>query len=152
MSQIDDRALIRLLHGEVPEEEHRSLTRALSRDPALTARYRRLAEAWDDLAPPPEEDSASSLVPSVMATIRRRHEGALDWGSAPRWVRATAAFALASGLALGVGAGRSAGAGEPLEVDAWLGASTPGVAESWWLDLASSTAHDDAIFDGAGDP
>lgn len=149
MSQIDDRALLRLVHGEVTEEERRSLTRALAREPALAARYRRLAEAWDDLTPPLDEVPARSLVLSVMATIRRRQQGALDWGRAPRWVRATAVLALAIGLALGIGTGRVVGWGEAVDADAWLGSSTPGVAESWWLDLASATEQDDSIFDGA---
>lgn len=132
----DERLLLRLLHGELPPDETAALERRLEGEPALAARYRRLAELWHGLELPP------AAVPvdfrrDVLRAVERRV--ADDGTPAPAWLRLAAAAALLVGLGLGVGLGRLgvAAAGEqeswPVLVD-----EAPTLAERYWQSLEAS--------------
>ena len=94
--------LMRLLHGELPEEQARELRARIERDPALAEEYRRLQRSWEDLSLPPAAPVPPGFAQRVAA--RARSEQSVP---VPRWVRAAAALALVLGTALGAGVGRS---------------------------------------------
>jgi anti-sigma factor RsiW len=94
--------LMRLLHGELPEEQARALRARLERDPVLAEEYRRLAGTWEGLALPPAASVPLGFAQRVAA--RARSEQNLP---TPGWVRAAAALALVIGAAVGVGVGES---------------------------------------------
>jgi anti-sigma factor RsiW len=104
--------LMRLLHGELPEEKARALRQRIAHDPALAEAWRRLEAGWEGLSLPPPAPVPPGFAGRVMA--RARAEGAertgLSLHGAPAWVRATAAAALVAGTVLGIGVG--AGVGE----------------------------------------
>jgi hypothetical protein len=107
---VDDRELMRLLHGELAPERARELTARLDRDPELALGYRRLAAAWEALEPPPPSPPPPGFTGRVMARVRERAAGReVGWSGAPGWVRAAGAAALAAGVlaGAGLGAGRS---------------------------------------------
>lgn len=93
--------LMRLLHGELPEEQARELRARIERDPALAGEYRRLQRSWEGLALPPAAPVPLGFAQRVAA--RARSEQAVP---IPGWVRAAAALALVLGTALGAGVGR----------------------------------------------
>jgi hypothetical protein len=108
MNRAMDRELMRLLHGELPDEQARGLRERLEREPELAAAWARLERSWNGLELPPAAPAPPAFSQSVLARARRqsRQSGtSLSWGVAPAWVRASAAAALAAGLALGIGAG-----------------------------------------------
>jgi anti-sigma factor RsiW len=92
--------LMRLLHGELPEERARDLRAQMEREPALAEEYRRLQESWEGLALPP-----TSAVPPGFAQRVGAHLRAEQAVPTPGWVRAAAALALILGTAIGVGVG-----------------------------------------------
>ena len=94
--------LMRLLHGELPEEQARALRARLERDPVLAEDYRRLAETWEGLALPPATPVPLGFAQRLAARVRA--EQTLP---TPGWVRAAAALALVIGAAVGVGVGES---------------------------------------------
>ncbi|HET9228914.1 MAG TPA: hypothetical protein VFR31_19710 [Thermoanaerobaculia bacterium] len=94
--------LMRLLHGELPEERARELRARIERDPALAEEYRRLQRSWEDLALPPAAPVPPGFAQRVAARARSESSAPV-----PRWVRAAAALALVLGTALGAGVGRS---------------------------------------------
>ena len=94
--------LMRLLHGELPEERARELRARMAREPALAEEYRRLQESWEGLALPPAAPVPPGFAQRVAA--RARTEPSVP---TPAWVRAAAAQALILGTAVGVGVGGS---------------------------------------------
>ena len=92
--------LMRLLHGELPEERARALRAQMEREPALAEEYRRLRESWEGLALPPTAPVPPGFAQRVAA--RARSEQAVP---TPGWVRAAAALALILGTAVGAGVG-----------------------------------------------
>ena len=94
--------LMRLLHGELPEERARELRAQMEREPALAEAYRRLQESWEGLALPPVAPVPPGFAQRVAA--RARTEPSVP---TPAWVRAAAALALILGTAVGVGVGGS---------------------------------------------
>lgn len=94
--------LMRLLHGELPEERARELRARMERDAALAERYRRLREPWEELALPPTAPVPPGFAQRVAAHVRT--EQAVP---APGWVRVAAALALIVGTAVGAGVGGS---------------------------------------------
>jgi anti-sigma factor RsiW len=92
--------LMRLLHGELPEERARELRAQMEREPALAEEYRRLQESWEGLALPP-----TAPVPPGFAQRVAAHARAEQSAPTPGWVRAAAALALILGTAVGVGVG-----------------------------------------------
>lgn len=100
--------LMRLLHGELPEERARELRARLERDPALREEHRRLERSWEGLALPPAAPVPPGFAQRIAVRARaERTTSGLSWSAAPGWVRATAAAALVLGTALGVGVGGS---------------------------------------------
>lgn len=94
--------LMRLLHGELPEERVRELRAQMEREPALAEEYRRLQESWERLALPPTAPVPPGFTQRVAAHVRT--EQAVP---TPSWVRVAAALALILGTAVGAGVGGS---------------------------------------------
>src|SRR5215218_1380092 len=94
--------LMRLLHGEMPEERARELRVQMERDPALAEEYRRLEESWEGLALPPTAPVPPGFARRIAARARTQQVI-----STPGWVRAAAALALILGTVVGVGVGGS---------------------------------------------
>jgi anti-sigma factor RsiW len=92
--------LMRLLHGELPEERVRKLRAQMEREPALAEEYRRLQESWEGLALPPTAPVPPGFAQRIAAHVRS--EQAIP---TPGWVRAAAALALILGTAVGAGVG-----------------------------------------------
>lgn len=97
--------LMRLLHGELPEEEARELYARIRREPALAALHRRLERSWKGLELPPPHPVPPGFPAEVMARVRRSATAGISWSAAPTWVRAAAAAALVTGLTVGAGVG-----------------------------------------------
>lgn len=98
--------LMRLLHGELPEEEARELRARLRREPELAALYQRLERSWHGLELPPAHPVPPGFSTRVMARVRQSAAAGISWSAAPTWVRAAAAAALVTGLTVGAGVGR----------------------------------------------
>ncbi len=143
MSKINERQLMRLLHGELAPDEARRRERELENDDGLRAAHGRLARTWDSLELPPAELPAGFSA-GVVAAARKLGAGELSWSRAPAWARGGAAAALLTGLLLGVAFGRGfetpgAGGGEAVLVaDADADAVPLTLAEFYWLSLEDS--------------
>ena len=98
--------LMRLLHGELPEEEARELRARLRREPELAALYQRLERSWNGLELPPPHPVPPGFPSRAMARVRQSAAAGISWSAAPTWVRAAAAAALVTGLTVGAGVGR----------------------------------------------
>lgn len=96
--------LMRLLHGELPEERARELRAQMEREPALAEEYRRRQESWEGLALPPTAPVPPGFAQRVAAHVRS--EQAIP---TPGWVRAAAALALILGTVVGAGVGSGVG-------------------------------------------
>lgn len=137
--------LMRLLHGELPDDRALALRARLAAEPELAAAYARLEAVWNGLELPPAAPAPALFAQRTLARARREAAG-LSWKTAPTWARAAAASALAAGLALGIGAGSLAGARwiSPDEQPAvGATAAAPSLAESYWDsldDLEAGTA------------
>ena len=105
---MDDRRLIRYLHGELDAREARELAAQLERDPALRARLERLRVVWEALRPVPPTPVPYGFAQRLQRQIeaQRATGGAFGWSVAPAWVRVVAGAALVAGVALGLGLGR----------------------------------------------
>ena len=111
--------LMRLLHGELPEERARELRARMERDPALAQEYRRLQEGWEGLALPPAAPVPPGFAQRVAARARTERTA-----PTPGWVRAAAALALIVGTAVGMGVGGSWAPADPEEPSAVDGSLT----------------------------
>ncbi|HEY0782564.1 MAG TPA: hypothetical protein VGE98_08925, partial [Thermoanaerobaculia bacterium] len=79
--------LMRLLHGEMPEERARALRLRLDREPALAAVYRRLERSWEGLSLPEPAPAPPGFARRVVAELQRiRASDRLSWSLAPIWV------------------------------------------------------------------
>jgi anti-sigma factor RsiW len=107
--------LMRLLHGELPEERARELRERLERDPLLAREYSRLRRTWEGLALPQPSPVPPGFAQRVMARARSSSQG-LSLSGAPVWVRAAAVLALVAGTALGIGVGGSLPAQEETRI------------------------------------
>jgi anti-sigma factor RsiW len=117
--------LMRLLHGELPEERARELRARMERDPALAEEYRRLQGSWEGLALPQPAPVPPGFAQRIAA--RTRTEQAAP---TPGWVRAAAALALILGTAVGVGVGGSWAPDDPAQEEE-LSAVDGSLAESY---------------------
>ena len=147
--------LMRLLHGELPPEEARALRARVFREPQLAAAYAQLEQTWQGLSLPPASPVPPGFTGRVMAHVRSQTTaGSLSWSAAPGWVRATAAAALVTGAALGIGVGRSWPAPGSKTVsgaessETFLSATTEAnLADSYWSlveDVAAADAETEA--------
>lgn len=129
-----ERQLMRLLHGEVTDEEAVRLRSRLEGEPELAAWYAEMESLWGDLDLP----QPAPADPSLSVKVRERLHGDAAqsvvemWRLAPVWSRALAAAALAIGIGLGtfLGSGTAAVAEE-----AFFDQAEPSLAESYWLVL-----------------
>jgi anti-sigma factor RsiW len=117
MPGTDELELMRLLHGEMPAEQARLLRGRLEREPELAAAWARLEKTWSGLELPPAAPAPLGFSQRLLARARQSSQAGdgLSWSAAPVWVRAAAAAALVTGLALGAGAGSWAGTAETHE-------------------------------------
>lgn len=101
----DDRELLRLLTGELADDDRDGLTERLAADPDLASRFAELEAEWRALELPPVP--TADLSARVIAALRQEtgEAAALGWSGMPRWARAAAVLALAVGIALGAAAG-----------------------------------------------
>jgi len=133
MNRETEMELMRLLHGELPPGEARTLRDRLEREPELAAAWERLERSWRGLELPPPAPVPLGFAQRVAAQAREQ-AGALSWDAAPGWVRAAAAAALVTGIALGAGAGLWTG-DQTLAVqgsEEQLSAATDDLAGSYW--------------------
>ena len=107
MTRSIDYDLMRLLHGELPADEARTLRARIFTDPELAQAYRRLESTWQGLSLPPASPVPPGFAGRVMARVKSKPAASLSWSAAPGWARATAAAALLVGATLGIGVGRS---------------------------------------------
>jgi anti-sigma factor RsiW len=121
--------LMRLLHGELPEERARELRARMERDPALAEEYRRLQGSWEGLALPPAAPVPPGFAQRVAARARSGQSA-----PTPGWVRAAAALALILGTAVGVGVGGSWAPADPVQEEE-LSAVDGSLAESYLTTL-----------------
>lgn len=120
--------LMRLLHGELAETEAVALREQLRLDGELANRYRELEELWTGLDLPEPQPAPPGYAQRVSLAAQVLREERVSWSMAPRWAQAAAAFALAGGIALGLGL---AGVVE-VSVDAAAVDSDPTLTESYW--------------------
>lgn len=128
MNRDAERSLVRLLLGEPPPDEAGRLEDRLAAEPELAAAYRRLEERWQSLELPPPAPAPAGFAGRVLARARALGRPQAGLGAAPLWVRATAALALALGIAGGAGLGVAGTSGGEDGLSDW-GAS---LAESYW--------------------
>jgi anti-sigma factor RsiW len=145
MNRATELDLMRLLHGELPEDQARALRSRLEREPELAAAWARLERTWNGLELPPAAPAPAGFAQRTLARARREAGNGLSWSAAPRWVRATAAAALAAGLALGVGAGswvgrigQSADETPSLTEPSTSQYGDPSLAETYWDSLSGT--------------
>jgi len=146
--------LMRLLHGDLPEERARELRARMERDPELAEELGRLRRTWEGLSLPPRIPVPAGFSQRVLARARSEKTSGLSWSSglswrsAPGWVRATAAAALIAGTAFGVGVGGAWPLAEPSPPSSQGTSAIDGsLAESYWLAMEDL---DDAGGSGAG--
>jgi anti-sigma factor RsiW len=104
MNRATEMELMRLLHGELPPGEARALRDRLEREPELAAAWIRLQRTWNALELPPPTPAPLGFT-QRLAACAREQAGGISWAAAPGWVRAAAAAALVTGIALGAGVG-----------------------------------------------
>jgi anti-sigma factor RsiW len=146
MNRATELELMRLLHGELPEDQARVLRSRLEREPELAAAWARLERTWNGLELPPVGPAPAGFAQRTLARARREAGNGLSWSTAPRWVRATAAAALAAGLALGVGAGSWVGrigqstdeAPSSVTDQSTAQYGDPSLAETYWDSLSGT--------------
>jgi anti-sigma factor RsiW len=159
MNHTTEIELIRLLHGELPEDRARELRARIVREPELARAWERLSRTWEGLAEPSSPPSPIPLGFAARVMARAREESSRRSGApVPAWVRAVAAAALVAGVALGaeVGAswpeakGGTAGTSAAAEIglDTGFTDASGGLADDYWqavqsLDTASPSAGDD---------
>lgn len=152
---MDDRRLMRYLHGELPPEEAEALRERLAREPGAAARLRELEGTWAALELPPAEGVPPGFAGRVTArAAEERARRAAPFG--PAWARLAAGLVLAAGLAAGAslgllagadggpappGAGTEAGDGTSLEW-AYLEESPSSLAESYWSAVSTADVGD----------
>lgn len=142
MTRGTEHDLMRLLSGELPEDEARQLRTRIRREPELAADFERLERTWTGLALPEPGPVPPGFSGRVMARVRSEASG-ISWTAAPAWVRAAAAVALLAGAALGLGLGRSLPASEGvLQSPAVSSAADEdglSLAESYWTVVDEET-------------
>ena len=148
------RALMRLVHGELPEAEARELARRAQREPALAAERARLEAVWEFLELPPVAPVPADFSVRVAQRAEALRGEAVSWSLAPAWVRAAAVAALAAGLLLGVGAGflepREAAAADSTEWSFESGETS--LADAYWQALEEGSGAGEGEGDGATTP
>lgn len=148
---IDDRRLMRLLHGELSPEEEVRLRAALARDPAAAARLRELERLWTGLELPPPDGAPPGFAARVAArAAEERARRAAPFG--PAWARVAAGAMLVAGMAAGASVGLltgpageapTAAAVEPEPTEsaaawAYLEDSPSSLAESYWTAVSGA--------------
>jgi anti-sigma factor RsiW len=121
--------LMRLLHGELPEERARELRAQMERDPTLAEEYRRLQGSWEGLALPP----SAPVPPGFAQRVAGRPRGG-QRAPTPAGGGGAAALALILGTAVGVGVGGSWAPDDPAQEEE-ISAVDGSLAESYLTTL-----------------
>ena len=123
------RQLLRLLSGELSEVEAAALRHRLQQEPDLRRHFECLTEVWSSL----ELEEPAAAPEGFARRIARRVEASgndrIRWSLAPTWAQATAAVALAGGIALGLGLTAAVDSDSGFVVVE----SDASLAESYWI-------------------
>jgi len=151
VTEKDELELMRLLHGEMPAGQARLLRGRLEREPGLAAAWARLERTWSGLELPPAAPAPLGFSQRLLVQARRSRQAGdgLSWSAAPVWVRAAAAAALVTGLALGAGAGSWAGGNPETREPAANDLASLAAAQSSSEDAETSLA--ESYWDSLGD-
>ena len=133
--------LILLLHEELPEIEAVTLREQLRNEPELAREYRELEELWTGLELPEPKPAALGSAERVSLAALRSREERVNWSMAPGWAQTAAAFALAAGIALGLGLASVV----ELSEEETSFATDPTLAESYWQIL--DEVEDESLLD-----
>jgi ferric-dicitrate binding protein FerR (iron transport regulator) len=130
--------LMRLLHGELTDDEARHWRRRIEVEPDLARRWAQLEPLWSGLELPQPAAADPALRRAVRARLRRPVDsGSSAWRLSPAWSRVAAAAALATGIGLGmVAAPQSLVSGD----EALFNQVEPSLAESYWLAMTADEA------------
>lgn len=142
---MDERRLVRLLHGELAPEEAAALRREVARDPGAARRLAELGTTWEALELPAPRPAPSGFAGRVAALAaeedaERRAADAAPLG--PAWARAVAGAALILGLTAGAtlaSLAGGAGGGEPVGASGSGEAPDP-AAVAWKVPFGSGEA------------
>ena len=129
MNQREKEGLLGLLTGELEGEKAAELRRRLNSDPQLHRHYRRLEELWAELELPEPATAPIGFAARVSRAAIGSDTDRVRWSRAPIWAQATAAFALAGGVALGLGLAGTVNVEEPVVE---VSDSETTLAESYW--------------------
>lgn len=129
MRAIDDRALMRWIHGELERAEAERLERRLAVDGELERRAARLRRLWQAIELPASAAAPAGFADRVVARATGdRSDGSSGLG------RLAAAAVLALGFGLGLGAGHWTATGTLAEADEGTAAAEALFAPTWgWL-------------------
>ena len=147
MNRRDVVCLQRLLAGELDVQQARELHDRMAVDAELRSRYETLERTWSELDLPDPATAPAGFAQQVSRAAVASGSERVRWSMAPMWAQTAAAFALAGGIALGLGLAGSFGFAKQtvsdgaVGVDGALEAETT-LAESYWqlLDESASEA------------
>jgi len=126
---------MRLLHGELGDEEARHWRRRIEVEPELARRWAALEEPWLALELPVPEAADPGLRRAVKARLLRSADSwSSTWQLSPAWSRLAAAAALAGGIGLGV---MAANTSVTIGDEALFNQVEPSLAESYWLAMTA---------------
>ena len=144
MNRRDLVRLQRLLAGELDAQQAGELRDRMAVDAELRRSYETLERTWSDLDLPDLAAPPSGFAQRVGRAAVAQASERVRWSLAPMWAQAAAAFALAGGIALGLGiAGSLGSANDPFldrtgvddsgtgAIDGIAGAETT-LAETYW--------------------
>ncbi len=152
MTRGTEHDLMRLLRGELQAGEAGNLRERMLREPELAASYVRLERTWNGLELPPAAPVPPGFTGRVMARVRgEKPAGLLSWTAAPGWVRATAAAALLTGAALGIGVAQSWPAVELPAMTATTETSTAALSAPGNEDLSLADGYWSLVDDATGE-
>ena len=132
-----ERQLMRLLHGELPEEETAAWESRLTTDEELAAAFERMSELWSGLDLPRSLPAGEEFTAAFWRRREKeRSESIVEmWRLAPAWNRVFAAAVLVGGIGLGAMVGGTVAASGNGSL---LGELEPTLAETYWILLAEN--------------
>lgn len=135
MSERVELQLMRLLHGELGDEEARHWRRRIEAEPDLAGRWAELEPLWSGLELPVPAAADAGLRLAVKARLQRSGDSrSSTWRLSPAWSRVAAVAALAGGIGLGMVA---ANASVAIVDEALFNQVEPSLAESYWLAMTA---------------
>lgn len=138
MKRVNESDLMRLVCGQLDPAEARAVERAVADDPELMARLHALRSTWDGLEEPEFVPPGAEFVRALRERLAAEPPAWDPWRASGTLGRLATAAALAAGIALGVGLGRTA---EPDAPDPLL--ATPTLADAYLAVLESPESWDE---------